>query len=101
MMRMRPLSRHRHGALMALAAALLATVLGAPAASAATAGRTGGIEGRVLDRSTGRPVRGATISLPDFGETAVSGRGGYFAFPKPFTAGSPYRPIRATVTAPG
>ncbi len=76
-------------------------LLGMGPAAAGQAGMTGAVEGEVVSYETGRPVPGATISLPDEGLTTTSRRDGYFSFSEVLRAAKPYREITAVVTAPG
>ena len=61
----------------------------------------GFVEGQVVSWDTRAPVAGATVFLPDYRATVVSGDDGAFRFPDPFPTERPYRPIRAVVTATG
>src|SRR6266508_799551 len=71
------------------------------AAGASRADALASVEGRVVAKSTGRPVAGAVVVLPDLGARTLSARDGRFAFPDRFPASSPYRPIGAVVMAGG
>jgi hypothetical protein len=59
------------------------------------------VRGRVVAKETGKPVAGATISLPQYGVTSISVRNGSFQFPDPLGTDDPYGRIEAVVTAPG
>jgi Stage II sporulation protein/Carboxypeptidase regulatory-like domain len=83
---------------LALAVGVLATVAAARPAGATPA--TGTVRGDVVSRA-GRPVAGATVTLPDLGVSATSGRDGSFAFAEPLPTQAPYRRIRAVVRAAG
>lgn len=72
-----------------------------PAPASSDAQLTGGIRGRVLQWATGRPVAGATVSLPGYGVRTTSRRDGSFSFPNSFPTDFPYRPTHAVVTAKG
>jgi Stage II sporulation protein len=61
----------------------------------------GWVRGEVLTWTGGRPVAGATVSLPGSGMRATSARDGTFLFPRPLRAAWPFRPISAVVSAPG
>jgi Carboxypeptidase regulatory-like domain/Stage II sporulation protein len=86
-----------------LAAVTAVTLLVSLVASRAVAesGATGMVRGRVVDRATGRPVAGATISLPGDALRARSRPNGTFQLPAPVRTEAPYRRLRAEVTAPG
>jgi hypothetical protein len=83
---------------LVLASWLLALALHAPAASASVTGRVGG---EVVAKSTGSPIGGATVLLPDYGLVTSSRADGSFNFPDPIPSGVPFQRIRAVVKASG
>jgi hypothetical protein len=83
---------------VALAVALSTVPVSPSPAAAATSGR---VQGVVLDHATKAPVAGALVVLPSYGVSVSSGGDGSFAFADPLPTDSPYRRIRAVVTAPG
>lgn len=87
------------------AAALSVSVaVGAVAALPGAAGAgtaTGQVRGEVISRATGRPVRGAVITLPDRGLVARSRADGTFSMARPIPVAAPYSRIGAVVNAPG
>jgi hypothetical protein len=86
-------------AIQLLLVATLAAVLIQPGRAAADV--SGHVRGVVLDHATKRPVSGATVSIPAYGQSVTSGPDGSFAFDEPLLTLDPYRRIRAVVTAPG
>jgi Stage II sporulation protein/Carboxypeptidase regulatory-like domain len=87
-----------------IAMACVLTGILRPAASGAAGGAVqvfGHVEGVVVAATTGRPVAGATVFLPDEAARTSSDREGRFVFPEPLPTDDPYRRIRAVVTAPG
>jgi hypothetical protein len=87
-------------AVAVLSGAALALALTQAPASAQDAA-LGLLRGIVVSDATGKPVAGATVSLPAFGVRTTSGPNGSFAFRQPLSTASPFRRIEAIVTAPG
>jgi Stage II sporulation protein/Carboxypeptidase regulatory-like domain len=78
------------------------TAVQLPAASAGSStGMTGFVRGQVVSELTGQPVAGAVVRMPDDRRQAITGPDGSFAFDQPLRTESPYRRLRAEVTAPG
>lgn len=100
--RIRTPTRSRKSILIVARLAAAACALAAiPQSAHAAADTYGHVSGRVVAESTGAPVEGATVLLPDYGVRTTSGRDGSFRFSRPLPTDRPYRRIRAIVTAPG
>ena len=86
---------------MALLGLLCMVTLLSPAGAAESGGSTGRVAGEVRSLTSGRPVTGASVRLPDFGAEATSDENGAFAFAGPLRVAGSIQRIRAVVTAPG
>lgn len=93
----RPNAPAAFGIVVAGCAALLVVATALPAAASVT----GRVAGQVVSKSTGRPVAGATVTLPDYGVTTTSGSDGSFAFTTHLSTSYPYRLIPVVITSAG